>query len=304
MGAEKDTKERKITLLERQKIINDRYNRQKLLGGWWDQDKLLKGHVFVVGAGALGNEIVKNLVMFGVGEISIVDYDWIEETNLNRCVFFSEDDVLGGKQTLKVEAVKRGAEKINSSVKINAINENVHDRIVNDPSFLKQFDVVALALDNWLARISIGNAAYDLGIPIVNGGMAGFDGGVFVAIPPETPCVECLLPSSNKDKILNIVFSCTEKGKIVYEGAQYVKIATMATTNSIIGALQSQEIILLLMGFKDYKTTGKWPEGVPKPLWGQQVEFYGKSHKMAVFERSISPACEYHKSLAWLSEHE
>ncbi|MEM2899899.1 MAG: ThiF family adenylyltransferase, partial [Thermoplasmata archaeon] len=72
MNEDKNTKERKITLIERQRIINDRYNRQKLLGGWWDQDKLLKGHVFVVGAGALGNEIVKNLVMFGVGEISIV----------------------------------------------------------------------------------------------------------------------------------------------------------------------------------------------------------------------------------------
>ena len=66
----------------------DKYNRQKGIT-WWDQSALRASHVLVVGAGALGNEIVKNLALVGVGKISIVDMDQIEHTNLARCVFFS-----------------------------------------------------------------------------------------------------------------------------------------------------------------------------------------------------------------------
>ncbi|MEY3736775.1 MAG: hypothetical protein RLZZ251_491, partial [Actinomycetota bacterium] len=68
-------------------LEEDRYARQTLIK-WWDQKALLKSHVLVVGAGALGNEIVKNLALVGVGNISIVDMDHIENSNLARCIFF------------------------------------------------------------------------------------------------------------------------------------------------------------------------------------------------------------------------
>ena len=289
----------KISIKTTEKVNSGRFARHDLLGGWWDQDKLAGSHVLIVGVGALGNEIVKNLAMFGVGEVTIVDYDWIEESNLNRCVLFTEDDVLGDK-VYKVDAVARNIARINSKMVVNALKEDVHAIVRDDPDFFKQFDVVALALDNWPARISVGNLAYDYGVPVVNGGMRSFDGTVFVAIPPETPCVECLLPASTKAAIMKVVYSCTTKGEIIYDGFDYIKIPTITTTNSIIAALQSQEVIFLLHGFSIYKKTGTWPTQVPKPLWGQKAEFYGRTHNLVVYDTSINDACEYHNSLKML----
>lgn len=222
---------------------------------------------------------------------------------MSRCVFFTEDNLDGDEKVFKVDAVAKSVKRLNKEIKINTIAEDVQERITGDEEFLKQFDVVALALDNWMARISIGNAAFDLGIPVVNGGMFALDGSVFVAIPPDTPCVECLLPVNNKEQIMGIIYSCTEKGKIIYDKFEHVKLPTVATTNSVIGALQAQQIVLLLHGFEKYGETGKWPDNVPKPLWGQKTEYYGAVHSMKVYDVKFSSACEYHNSLMMFREN-
>ena len=92
-------------------LNEDRYARQTLIK-WWDQSALRKSNVLVVGAGALGNEIVKNLALVGVGNISIVDMDHIENSNLARCIFFRDDDT--GKP--KAEILARAASKINPDI--------------------------------------------------------------------------------------------------------------------------------------------------------------------------------------------
>ena len=71
-----------------------RYHRQNLIT-WWDQSRLQSARVLVVGAGALGNEIVKNLVLVGVGTVIVVDMDTIENSNLSRCVFFRPEEMTG-----------------------------------------------------------------------------------------------------------------------------------------------------------------------------------------------------------------
>src|SRR3954462_8103534 len=70
---------------------HDRYHRQTLIS-WWDQDRLRSATVIVVGAGALGNELVKHLALAGVGRVVVADFDHIENSNLARCVFFRESD--------------------------------------------------------------------------------------------------------------------------------------------------------------------------------------------------------------------
>ena len=69
----------------------DRYSRLRLIA-WWDQDKLAAAKVLVVGAGALGNEVLKNLALLGVGTVYLVDFDAIEESNLTRSVLFRRRD--------------------------------------------------------------------------------------------------------------------------------------------------------------------------------------------------------------------
>jgi adenylyltransferase/sulfurtransferase len=71
-------------------LTDSRYHRQELIT-WWDQSRLSNSKVLVVGAGAIGNEVVKNLAMVGAGFISIVDMDSIENSNLARCVFFGKN---------------------------------------------------------------------------------------------------------------------------------------------------------------------------------------------------------------------
>ncbi len=86
----------------------DRYHRQSLIT-WWDQERLAASRMLVVGAGALGNEIVKNLALLGVGSIVIVDLDEIEPSNLARCVMFRTEDE-GRAKAPAARRARNGAE--------------------------------------------------------------------------------------------------------------------------------------------------------------------------------------------------
>ena len=77
-----------LKILEEGSIDDDIYDRQKRIAGW-DQQKVSNATVMIVGAGATGNELVKNLVLTGIGKIILIDYDIIEKSNLNRCVLFN-----------------------------------------------------------------------------------------------------------------------------------------------------------------------------------------------------------------------
>ena len=86
-------------------IDNDRYDRSKRLG-WFDIEKVKKAKVLVVGAGALGNETCKDLVLSGFRNITLVDMDRIVMSNLNRCIFFSEEDARKKRYKAEVMAEK------------------------------------------------------------------------------------------------------------------------------------------------------------------------------------------------------
>ena len=81
----------RISVADTTPAEEDRFSRFKLIG-WWDQAKLARAKVLVVGAGALGNEIVKNLALLGVGNVLIADMDRIENSNLSRSVLYRAAD--------------------------------------------------------------------------------------------------------------------------------------------------------------------------------------------------------------------
>jgi hypothetical protein len=93
--------------------LDDRYARQRLLT-WWDQGVLAASRVLVVGAGALGNEIAKNLALVGVGHLTIIDLDEIERSNLSRCVFFRPGDEGRSKAELAAERVENSTPRSRS----------------------------------------------------------------------------------------------------------------------------------------------------------------------------------------------
>src|SRR6478736_2679494 len=98
----------------------DRYSRLRLIR-WWDQDRLRAAKILVVGAGAIGNEVLKNLALLGIGHSWIVDFDTIDDSNLTRSVLFRESD--RGQSKARVAA--RAMREINPGIHVHAIHGNV-----------------------------------------------------------------------------------------------------------------------------------------------------------------------------------
>lgn len=215
------------------------YHRQELIT-WWNQKALLAAKVLVVGAGALGNEIVKNLALVGVGNITIVDMDIIEHTNLARCVFFRKDDEL----KLKAEVLAREASRMNSDVKTEYFTSPIQE--LGD-AFLLQFDLILAGLDNREARVWLGAAAKRTGKVWIDAAIEGLMGKVQTFVP-DGPCYACTM--GDKDwEALTKRLSCKLLGVEEMEGGH---APTNATTSSIIAGIQTQEAIKYLVGKSDY----------------------------------------------------
>jgi molybdopterin/thiamine biosynthesis adenylyltransferase len=91
-----------MDVLQADRLAEDRFERSKRIK-WLDMDAIQSSKVLIVGAGAIGNEVAKNLVLSGFRNITILDMDYIERSNLNRCIFFSELDA--NQKRLKAEVV-------------------------------------------------------------------------------------------------------------------------------------------------------------------------------------------------------
>ncbi|OPZ74984.1 MAG: Sulfur carrier protein ThiS adenylyltransferase [Verrucomicrobia bacterium ADurb.Bin474] len=104
-------------------LSEDRFSRFGLID-WWDQSKLRSAKILVVGAGAIGNEILKNLALLGVGHVLVIDLDSIEISNLSRSVLFRPSDV--GRQKADVAAER--TRDLYPECKVKALSGNVmHD---------------------------------------------------------------------------------------------------------------------------------------------------------------------------------
>lgn len=219
-------------------LTESRYARQELIT-WWDQASLRRARVLVVGAGALGNEIVKNLALLGVGHLTIVDMDSIERSNLARCALFRESD----EGQLKAEVLARAAEHVNPDVEAVALPRSIMTLGLGE---LAEYDLVLAGLDNREARLWIGQACRKLGMPWVDGAIEGLRGLVRVFLA-EGPCYECTLGEADR-RILSERKSCSLLSGVEMLGG---KVPTNSTSASIIAGIQVQEAVKLLVGRPD-----------------------------------------------------
>jgi molybdopterin/thiamine biosynthesis adenylyltransferase len=231
-----------------------RYDRQETI---WDQDKLEKAKVLVVGAGTLGNEICKNLALTGIGHITIVDFDTIEEVNLNRCLFFREEDIGRKKSDVLAGRIR----ELNAAIDVESINCDINTDM--GAGLFLGFDIVLGGLDNIMAREKINKYAYWTGTPYIDGAIEGLNGQMYVIIPPETACYACSIPPE-MERTRNVHVSCS--GTKLDSGG--VSVPMVATTASVIGALQVQEAINIIHT-GDSKLKGK-------QLWFDQAHSYRK----------------------------
>ncbi len=214
---------------------DSRTARQELIT-WWDQSKLKSSHVLVVGAGALGNEIVKNLVLVGVGKISIVDMDIIERSNLSRCVFFRESD----DGSYKSEVLAREAKRLNPEVETIHYTCSVQE--LGD-GFMEQFDLVIAGLDNREARVWLGGALRRVGKVWIDGAIEGLMGKVQTFVP-DGPCYACTMSAKDWEQLAHRR-ACKLLGTDEILSGH---TPTNATTSSIIAGIQTQEAIKYLVG--------------------------------------------------------
>ncbi len=213
-------------------MSRDRYLRQQGVEGF-ARERLANLRVTLVGAGAVGNEVLKNLVLMGVGEVDVHDFDRVEIHNLTRSIFLREGDVGTGKAA----AVVARAAEVDPSVRLRAIEGDAWRTLRLGE--LATRDVVICAVDNLEARMRLSQLCLLAAVDLVNAGIDSRHAGVEVfpfASGPETACFECHLPESAYRRVAER-YSCGWLRRALLADEA---IATTAITASAAGALAVQ----------------------------------------------------------------
>jgi len=259
----------KEPLIEIRDPDRDRYASLDLIR-WWDQERLRQAQVMVVGAGALGNEVLKNLALLGVGKVLIVDCDRIEASNLSRSILFRLEDTGRRKVDVAAEQIRH----INPDVQVIPIHGDVRHDL--GAGVFRRMDVVLGCLDNRAARLAVNRACYRVGVPWIDGALDILMGLVRVFIPPDSACYECTLTEQDY-QLLNQHYACPQlRPEDVMQG----RMPTTPTSASIIGALQVQEAVKLLHGLEVPAGTGFY--------------FNGQTYKTSLITYSRRQDCPSH----------
>ncbi|MDD1748167.1 MAG: ThiF family adenylyltransferase [Methanomassiliicoccales archaeon] len=208
---------------------------------WIDVDRLRESKALVIGAGALGNEVSKNLALSGVGDITIVDMDRVSLSNLNRCLFFREEDAQ--LRSFKAEALAERVRGMGAPCKVKGIVSEVESL---DEGVFKSSDVVLGCLDNIAARLHVNAHCCHHGRPLIDGGTLSTSGKVQVVIPRNWPCLQCSMNRTHF-RTMEKRYSCTGSDTVFFEP----KLAAEITTTSVIAAIQVRESIKVLCSQKD-----------------------------------------------------
>ena len=199
----------------------------------------------VVGCGALGNEVLKNLTLLNVGELVIVDFDFVEESNLCKSVLFSATGETKGKP--KVEIAEQAIKRLNPEVKVKSINGDFCYDI--GLGLLHEMDVVISCVDNRWTRYIINRQCMAAGVPWIEGGITETEGAIKVFEPGKN-CYACLI--GEKEEIeMRLRHSCPG---VVKSNVNAGHAPTNILIASVIGALQVQEALKLVVNKKSGKS--------------------------------------------------
>lgn len=249
----------------------DRYQRLRLIR-WWDQERLKSSRVLVLGAGALGNEVVKNLALLGIGRTWIIDFDRIETTNLTRSALFRAGD----EGAWKCEMLAERASAMNPDCRFVGLAADVRSEL--GLGFLGQMDLVFGCMDNREARYFANRYCYLLGKTFIDGGLDTLNGSVSIFRPPQTACYECTLNSTDRAELQKRI-SCLKS----VEPEIKHHVPTAPTIASITGGMQVQIGIRALHGLD-----------IPA---GKRIGLYGLSDVFFDIKLEISEDCGLHASV-------
>lgn len=204
---------------------------------WFKKEKVSNARVLVAGAGALGNEVIKDLTLFGVGHIYVVDFDRIEISNLTRSVLFREEDAF--EHRFKADVAARRAMEINPQIKVTPIVGNLFSEV--GLALYKSVDVIIGCLDSRLARYQLNRMAMRAGKTWIDGSIENLTGVVKVYTPGKS-CYECGLSREE----FNIIMLRTGCADVVRSQTSQGRVATTPISASIVGAVQAQEALKVI----------------------------------------------------------
>ncbi len=203
---------------------------------WWEREKVKQAKVLVIGAGALGNEVIKNLALMGMGNIFIIDFDKIEAANLSRSVLFRETD----NNRSKAEVAAARARSVNPEVHVQYLNGDVTTGL--GLGIIRRMDVIIGCLDNREARLAVNRFCHWMNKAWVDGAIQELLGLMRVFVPGEGACYECTL-TEQAMRDLSLRYSCQ---LLARQNVLLGKVPTTPTIASIIGGMQSQEGLKLI----------------------------------------------------------
>jgi sulfur-carrier protein adenylyltransferase/sulfurtransferase len=205
-----------------------RYNRHLLIPevGEEGQAKLLAAKVLLIGAGGLGSPAALYLAAAGVGTIGLVDFDVVDDSNLQRQIIHTRDRI-GMRKT---ESARIAIEALNGDVRVVQ-----HDEMLNSENareLFDQYDIIVNGCDNFPTRYLANDVALFARKPLVDGGIFRFEGQVTTVLPFASPCYRCRYPAPPPPEEAP---SCAEAG-------------VLGVLPGIVGILQATEVVKLIIG--------------------------------------------------------
>jgi molybdopterin/thiamine biosynthesis adenylyltransferase len=246
--------------------LGDRYARQDLAG--WSQRRLARAMAVVVGAGAVGNEVIKTFALVGVGRIVVIDFDHVSPSNLTRCVLLRDHDV--GRP--KAEAVSARVHMLNPDVRVLPVVGDIEFDLGD--GYLEDAEVIVSCVDNLGARFVLNRRARALGRSWFDGAISA-DAIQVSAYHPAGPCYACGLGESARQR-LAMRHSCTGFRRVTTASP----VPTTAVTSSLCGGLLAHLAIEAIHG--------------RTPAHGSRWTMMLATPRLLVDRLTVSAQCPYH----------
>lgn len=239
---------------------------------WWSQETLKKARVLVVGAGAIGNETLKNLALLGIGNILVCDMDTISVSNLSRTVLFRKEDA--GKKKAQTAALRTKEMSLEPNCSVDFFDGDIVWEL--GTGVFRYFDIILGCLDNVETRFALNRNCRLVSKPWIDAGISELSGNIKVFGAGEGACYQCFA-SADEYKAVRKRYACDDFKKRMFSEH---KMPTVQISSAIVSALQVQEAIKIILG--------------KKSLAGKKIYFQGTTGDFELIHMREDPECLAH----------
>ncbi|MGA3404994.1 MAG: ThiF family adenylyltransferase [Candidatus Bathyarchaeia archaeon] len=233
-------------------VVDYLWARHLIAWGTEGQRKIKMATVLLAGAGAIGNEVSKNLAMLGLGRLFVVDRDIVELSNVSRMIFFKRTDLGKNKAEILAQNVHERYPFVETSAYRGDL-ESMPLKIYLDSN------VIVSGLDNIVSRIYLSQISRKYSIPLIDGGIMGLTARVQSYVSSDAACPICIFPPSQYSNIVGLRNPCDAP-------LEEQTVPSFSTSISLVSSIIAQEVIKIILGLEEYKKTKKWSDKSGEPL--------------------------------------